>query len=618
METSLQATAGDIPNTKQVFLPQETLDHPFDVTLVIKNGKEFKAHRRVLSEASPFFERLLKSDMKEAIEGIIHLEMIHEECLSDILEFIYTGRVQIPGGENCTRDLIAMADYLVLPHLKTIAEKVLVDKLNVSNSVSAYYFADSYQCEDLFSISMSLIFTNFSSVANTKDFLSLSCKEVKRWISSDEIYVDSEEDVFNIILAWIDHDNEERKKYFADLFCEVRLVYLSLDFLCSGLLANDLVNNNEQCLHLVMNAVKLSVSQNHYDRNVRPRKSLEISALLICVRDDRQQDQLLCYSPTEDEWSCFPSTVPSINNGEVISCDDKLYFISQSDGKLLCYDSFYNCWTSLPFIERRRLHQFFVRNDKELCALVSEDQDTCSECLSLSASRRNPSCGKKHNTFIMKYKPESNTWEDMTVLDLGSRVGICIVAQDNFIYFLGGYAENRYETLKDADRYNLSTNTWEKIADILEPRQSACGAAACGRIFIAGGVNRNNISESCEVYNETTNEWHFIASLNTKTPWDTGSPTLLCVDNKMYLLFRYIFGWNEQGKMGCLYELDNDECRTKTQIPNEKMLHLVRKLNDNNRYFITFSCSLKVFKESNFLKQTLLSNQVDKTKCAVM
>lgn len=131
METSLQATAGGIPNTKQVFLPQETLDHPFDVTLVIQNGKEFKAHRRVLSEASPFFERLLKSDMKEAIEGIIHLEMIHEGCLSDILEFIYTGRVQIPGGENCTRDLIAISDYLVLPHLKTIAEKVLVDKLNV-------------------------------------------------------------------------------------------------------------------------------------------------------------------------------------------------------------------------------------------------------------------------------------------------------------------------------------------------------------------------------------------------------------------------------------------------------------------------------------------------------
>ena len=132
-----------------------------------------------------------------------------------------------------------------------------MDKLNVSNSVSAYYFADSYQCEDLFSISMSLIFTNFSSVAKTKDFLNLSCKEVKRWISNDEIYVDSEEDVFNIILAWIDHDNEERKKYFADLFCEVRLVYLSLDFLCSGLLANDLVNNNEQCLHPVMNAVEV-------------------------------------------------------------------------------------------------------------------------------------------------------------------------------------------------------------------------------------------------------------------------------------------------------------------------------------------------------------------------
>jgi len=33
-----------------------------DVTLVAKDGKEFKAHRQVLSEASPFFEKLLSSE----------------------------------------------------------------------------------------------------------------------------------------------------------------------------------------------------------------------------------------------------------------------------------------------------------------------------------------------------------------------------------------------------------------------------------------------------------------------------------------------------------------------------------------------------------------------------
>ena len=51
---------------KQVFIPQETQDSPFDVTLVVADGKEFKAHRRVLSEASPFFEKLFNSGMRES------------------------------------------------------------------------------------------------------------------------------------------------------------------------------------------------------------------------------------------------------------------------------------------------------------------------------------------------------------------------------------------------------------------------------------------------------------------------------------------------------------------------------------------------------------------------
>ena len=33
----------------------------------------------------------------------------------------------------------------------------------------------------------------------------------------------------------------------------------------------------------------------------------------------------------------------------------------------------------------------------------------------------------------------------------------CIVAKDNFVYFLDGCAEDHNEILKDAERYNLTT-----------------------------------------------------------------------------------------------------------------------------------------------------------------
>ena len=36
-------------NVHDVFIPKDTLDQPCDVVLMVKDGKEFKAHSRVLS-----------------------------------------------------------------------------------------------------------------------------------------------------------------------------------------------------------------------------------------------------------------------------------------------------------------------------------------------------------------------------------------------------------------------------------------------------------------------------------------------------------------------------------------------------------------------------------------
>ena len=48
-------------------------DYLCDINLVTKDGNEFKAHRNVLSAASPFFFKLHQSNMKENQEGIVRL-----------------------------------------------------------------------------------------------------------------------------------------------------------------------------------------------------------------------------------------------------------------------------------------------------------------------------------------------------------------------------------------------------------------------------------------------------------------------------------------------------------------------------------------------------------------
>ena len=94
-----------------------------DITLVTKDDKEFKTHRNVLSAASPFFYKLLQSDMKENRDWTARFEEISGSIMEDVLEFIYTGSVQIT--QENSNDLIDTANYLLIPGLKTVSERFL-------------------------------------------------------------------------------------------------------------------------------------------------------------------------------------------------------------------------------------------------------------------------------------------------------------------------------------------------------------------------------------------------------------------------------------------------------------------------------------------------------------
>ncbi len=178
---------------QDIFMPQETHDNPFDITLVVEDGTEFKAHRKDLSEASSFFEKLLNTDMIESKKGVVRLEMLTEAGLRAVLEFIYTGNVQILT-EDDARGLIEMADFLFILPLKTLAGRVVAQTLNTSNCISTCHFAEKYRCEELASAAKKIIHANIN-VTKAEEFVNMSSEKVNQWISSDEINVSAEEDV---------------------------------------------------------------------------------------------------------------------------------------------------------------------------------------------------------------------------------------------------------------------------------------------------------------------------------------------------------------------------------------------------------------------------------------
>ena len=173
---------------------QRKQDYLCDITLVTNDDRELKAHRNVLSAASPFFCKLLESDMKENREGIVRFEEISGTVMEDVLEFIYTGTVEVT--QENAKELIAAGNYLMIPSLKTVSGRFLEAEMSNSNCISTFYFAEKYDCDELMNNSRRFVLENFRFMAALDEFLNLEAKEAEKWLSSDDISVETEADVF--------------------------------------------------------------------------------------------------------------------------------------------------------------------------------------------------------------------------------------------------------------------------------------------------------------------------------------------------------------------------------------------------------------------------------------
>ena len=529
----------------QAWFTREELDQPYDVTLVVRDG-DFKAHRKVLSEASPFFEKLLNSDMKESKEGVVRLEIFTASAMRNTLEFIYTGNVQILD-EDDARDLIVIADYLLLQNLKTPATQTLIKKLNTSNCISIFHLADEYHCDELLRKTKMFILANFSALFSAKrqDVLKMSKEELAIFISSDELHVSAEEDVFSIILAWINHDKNNRRSHFPELFRQVRLVYISRDFLCNDVVTNELVKNNEDCLELAKGAIEL-IDSNSVDEldnlDRKPRKCLEYSAIVAYTTEGK----FLFYFPREDKWYKKEPIYLQSDDG-IFFCRDKMYCTRRELSnrsyfwglRILCFNPHSYRWKSLPsFDNNTLLKKLFVYNDEMYALFLFHKWWPVSDVVWSGRCRFE----KESGNIISKYKVDSNSWEDVLLTEgLAYRRHYCVVPSENFVYFIGGTETYGRRLLRDVYRYDLCRKKWDKLADIQAGRQNQLwGAAANGKIYIAGWT-KNEMKPGqdellCEVHNETTNEWQFIRSFSVELKAFLG---LIAVDGEVYVVGYY-------------------------------------------------------------------------------
>ena len=529
-------------------------DHLCDMTLATKDGKEFKAHRNVLYAASPFFFKLFQSDMKENREGIVRFEEISGAVMEDVLEFIYTGSVEVT--QENSKDLIATANYLLIPGLKNLSGQFLEQQITKSNCISTFYFAEMYQCDELIANTRKFIHANFASVAEMDEFLNLEAKEVERWISSDEISVAVEADVFRIVLKWIEQDKSERKSSFKQLFRHVRLAFLSRDFLLD-VVTNELVVENSDCYKLMSKAINIPGFSSEENFSQSPRQGLETRAIVACGGK-----YTFCYLPEKDKWKRLADGLSERNEfTQVISYRDQLFAFS-SDVETERYDPVFDCWSTLDYLE-------LPTEDPAKVTVVRGEIYSIEINTSLKQST------------IKRFNVERCSWQTVLSSHEGCRVDSCVVAAGNHLYVCGGFLEGDF--LAKADRFDSVENKWQEIANMQQARGYACGVTTEGKIFVAGGrKDWESVLKTCEMYNISTNEWQFIGSL--KVPREDCS--MMCLKGTLYVLGGVDIE-RSQLNVEC-YDPTEDKWIEKTTIPVEMIAE------DNDDTFT--GCVLKLSK----------------------
>ncbi|XP_078367546.1 kelch-like protein 12 [Oculina patagonica] len=511
-------------------------------TTIRAQGQDFTAHKCVLSAASPYFWAMFTSQMKETESNVVELQEAKSTTISDVLEFIYTGKVSIDSAN--AQDLVMIADYLIIPSLKTRASLFLKGSINASNCLALESFASQYNCESLKQAAATYKLENFVAVTKSEDFRGLDSEKVKELISMDEINVSEEEEVYNSVIAWVKHDLPSRECLLPELLKCVRLFSMT-KFRLRKIIDEELVSKDPTCMRVVINALDFCLFPDRFqDMPLKPRLSLDKYEHVVVLTGGESEERLKmdmnCFVPSTMTWLSLPMMPhPRSHHGAAV-CGGLLYVLGgKNSAKMYCFNPKLNKWSSY---------------DKKLnvkdCSVTAFNEE-----LYVIGGE-----GSWHDVQI--YSPIFDKWRQVASMETGRASHSAVVLQDH-IYVIAGH--NGEVCQNSVERYNPLTGQWAKVSNMSKVRRFAAAATAGEKIVVVGGfgdMTDTIIEPSCEIFEPSTNEWSLVSS--TGCPRAAGRAVSI---NDMI----YVFGGeNEtsyQGAVECFDIRNNKWHRTASFLP---------------------------------------------------
>ena len=259
-----------------------------DVVLVVED-REFPAHRNVLAANSDYFMAMFSGHMATTSDKVTVNE-ITATGMEILLDFIYQGEITIT--EDNVEDVFCGSCLLLLESVTQACCKFIQERLTLMNCWGIRALSDKFNCKDLLNRANAFIEENFVEAAKSEEFLMLPHSDLGDLLMNDEIVIPREEDLYELLLKWVEHNREERVKYFPSLLEKIRLPQVNPEYFEEIIATDELITEHPEVHEIISKArqqlyslMKLedSVTENEFSKWQVPRRCLRTVSVLLTV-----------------------------------------------------------------------------------------------------------------------------------------------------------------------------------------------------------------------------------------------------------------------------------------------------------------------------------------------
>ncbi|XP_070563769.1 kelch-like protein 24 [Ptychodera flava] len=378
------------------------LSKKFTDVVLCAGDEEITCHRAVLALCSCYFNAMFSHDMQESHIQNVTLNGVQPSILSTIIEFLYTGEIDIT--EQNAQAVLEAASLFQISSLEAACSIFMREHMDPSNCIGILQFADLHNLTDLYKKAEDFSIAQFSEVCLSEEFLQLPEALLLKCLSKD-LYLDSEETAYEAAMNWIKSDLENRGGSLPAVLNALRLPFLS-PYSLTKASDDPIISQNPECVSAIEEAKRyqnmhLNEWQQLKSVKCEPRNYREVVIILgsMSIDDVEIQHKTIMYDPE--------SRVRSLLEPPPFQKYEKIQTAAPLGSNVMVRTNLGNAWLYLP-------HE---------------------------------------NVWTGVASPTQPRWHGK------------LVACNNHVYLVGGYGLNR-TVLENVEKYKPDTNTWEVVTTL--------------------------------------------------------------------------------------------------------------------------------------------------------